>query len=188
MDGRRTPLKRLAKRNRRLWVVSPTNTPWAHASASQAAHVFDNRGHGCLRQNMHLDRRPRGCQPFEFLIASSFLWTRHELFDDLDETASLPLAQEFLPIFCRAGTAQLPEHSRKVLLRFEAAGHGDIEAAEERAMAVVNTRPQAVPSHCKDDTKVSNRLIAHALVYGETSLSGVENCAIQSGGIVRLLE
>ena len=39
---------------------------------------------------------------------------------------SLLLAQKFLPIFRWAGSAQLPEHSRKVLLRFEAAGHDDI--------------------------------------------------------------
>jgi|HubBroStandDraft_2_1064218.scaffolds.fasta_scaffold63926_3 hypothetical protein len=40
---------------------------------------------------------------------------------------SLFLAQKFLPIFRWAGSAQLPEHSRKVLLRFEADGHGDIQ-------------------------------------------------------------
>ena len=37
------------------------------------------------------------------------------------------LAQKFLPVFCRAGTAQLSEHSREVLLRFEAAGYRHIE-------------------------------------------------------------
>jgi NAD(P)-dependent dehydrogenase (short-subunit alcohol dehydrogenase family) len=40
---------------------------------------------------------------------------------------SLLLAQKFLPIFRWAGSAQLPEHSRKVLLCFEAASHGDIQ-------------------------------------------------------------
>jgi hypothetical protein len=40
---------------------------------------------------------------------------------------SLLLAQEFLPIFRWAGSVQLPEHSREVLLRFEAASHGDIQ-------------------------------------------------------------
>jgi hypothetical protein len=39
-----------------------SNTPWAHASTSRVAHLFDNRRHGCLRQNMHLDQRLRGCQ------------------------------------------------------------------------------------------------------------------------------
>ena len=33
----------------------------------------------------------------------------------------------FQPIFSRAGSTQLTEHSRKVLLGFEAAGHGDIQ-------------------------------------------------------------
>src|SRR5271165_7569547 len=42
------------------WV---SNTPWAHASTSRVAHLFDNHRHGCLRQNMHLDQRLRGCQP-----------------------------------------------------------------------------------------------------------------------------
>jgi NAD(P)-dependent dehydrogenase (short-subunit alcohol dehydrogenase family) len=40
---------------------------------------------------------------------------------------SLLLAQKFLPIFRWAGPAQLPEHTREVLLRFEAASHGDIQ-------------------------------------------------------------
>ena len=48
-------------------VISPrfkatSNTPWAHASTSRVAHLFDNRRHGCLSQNMHLDQRLRGCQ------------------------------------------------------------------------------------------------------------------------------
>jgi MFS family permease len=42
------------------WV---SNTPWAQASSSRVAHLFDNRRHGCQRQNMHLDQRLRGCQP-----------------------------------------------------------------------------------------------------------------------------
>ena len=39
----------------------------------------------------------------------------------------LLLAQKFLPIFRWAGSAQLPEHSRKVLLRFEPTGHRYIQ-------------------------------------------------------------
>jgi hypothetical protein len=42
---------------------------------------------------------------------------------------SLLLAQKLFPVFCGAGSAQLPKHSREVLLRFEAAGHGDIQDA-----------------------------------------------------------
>jgi hypothetical protein len=37
------------------------------------------------------------------------------------------LAQEFLPILCRAGSAYAPKHPRKVLLRFEATSHGNIQ-------------------------------------------------------------
>jgi len=40
---------------------------------------------------------------------------------------SLLLAQEFLPIFRWAGSTHLTEHTREVLLRFEAASHGDIQ-------------------------------------------------------------
>jgi hypothetical protein len=40
-----------------------SNTPWAHASTSRIAHLFDNRRNRCLRQNMHLDQRLGGCQP-----------------------------------------------------------------------------------------------------------------------------
>ena len=40
---------------------------------------------------------------------------------------SLLLAQEFLPIFRWAGSIHLTEHTREVLLRFEAASHGDIQ-------------------------------------------------------------
>ena len=39
---------------------------------------------------------------------------------------SLLLAQKFLPIFRWAGSTHLTEHTREVLLRFEAASHGDI--------------------------------------------------------------
>jgi hypothetical protein len=41
-------------------------------------------------------------------------------------------AQNLVSIFGRAGSAHMPEHSRKVLLRFEAAGHGDIQDARAR--------------------------------------------------------
>ena len=37
------------------------------------------------------------------------------------------MPQKFLAIFCRADSTHVAEHSRKVLLRFEAAGHGDIQ-------------------------------------------------------------
>jgi NAD(P)-dependent dehydrogenase (short-subunit alcohol dehydrogenase family) len=40
---------------------------------------------------------------------------------------SLLLAQKFLPIFRWAGSTHLTEHTREVLLRFEAASHGDIQ-------------------------------------------------------------
>jgi tetratricopeptide (TPR) repeat protein len=40
---------------------------------------------------------------------------------------SFLLAQEFLPIFRWAGSTHLTEHTREVLLRFEAASHGDIQ-------------------------------------------------------------
>jgi len=37
------------------------------------------------------------------------------------------MAQKFLAVFCGAGSAHHPEHSRKVLLGFEAACHRDIQ-------------------------------------------------------------
>jgi len=40
---------------------------------------------------------------------------------------SLLLEQKFLPIFRWAGSTHLTEHTREVLLRFEAASHGDIQ-------------------------------------------------------------
>jgi hypothetical protein len=39
------------------------------------------------------------------------------------ESRTVVLAQKFLPIFCGAGSAHLPEHSYKVLLGFEALFH-----------------------------------------------------------------
>jgi hypothetical protein len=42
-------------------------------------------------------------------------------------SASRSLVQELLAIFCGAGSAHLAEHSCKVLLRFEAASHRDIQ-------------------------------------------------------------
>jgi hypothetical protein len=41
-------------------------------------------------------------------------------------------AQNVVSIFARAGAAHMPEYSRKVLLRFEAAGHGNIQDARPR--------------------------------------------------------
>jgi hypothetical protein len=43
------------------------------------------------------------------------------------QSAGRFVAQKFLAIFCGAGSAHPPEHSRKVLLRFEAACYGDIQ-------------------------------------------------------------
>jgi hypothetical protein len=63
---------------------------------------------------------------------------------------SLLLGQKFLPIFRWAGSAQLPEHSRKVLLRFEAAGHGDIQDSHVG-------RPQHVL--CALDSMVQDKLV-----------------------------
>ena len=63
---------------------------------------------------------------------------------------SLLLAQKFLPIFRWAGCAQLPEHSRKMLLRFEAAGHGDIQNSHVG-------RPQHLL--CALDSMVQDKLV-----------------------------
>ena len=43
------------------------------------------------------------------------------------QDASRPLAQEFLAIFCRADSTHPAEHPCKVLLRFEAAAHRDVQ-------------------------------------------------------------
>jgi hypothetical protein len=39
------------------------------------------------------------------------------------------VAQKFLTIFCRADSAHPAEHSSEMLLRFEAAGHRDVQDA-----------------------------------------------------------
>lgn len=45
---------------------------------------------------------------------------------------ALAFTQNLVSILGRAGSARLSEHLRKVLLRFEAAGHGDIQDARLR--------------------------------------------------------
>jgi len=37
------------------------------------------------------------------------------------------MTEKLLPIFCRADSTHLAEHTRKVLLRFEATSHCDIQ-------------------------------------------------------------
>ena len=43
------------------------------------------------------------------------------------QRASHSMPQKFLAIFCRANSAHTPEYPCKVLLRFEAAGHRDVQ-------------------------------------------------------------
>src|SRR5882762_282017 len=43
------------------------------------------------------------------------------------KAANYSMPQKFLAIFCRAGSAHPAEHSCKVLLGFEAAGHRDVQ-------------------------------------------------------------
>ena len=43
------------------------------------------------------------------------------------ETFAVALAKDLAPILSRAGSADLAEHAREVLLGLEAACHGDIE-------------------------------------------------------------
>ena len=43
------------------------------------------------------------------------------------ETFAVALAKDLAPILSRAGSADLAEHAREVLLRFEAACHRNVE-------------------------------------------------------------
>jgi hypothetical protein len=93
--------------------------------APQELHAF----HFLMAWHPRLNTDPHHLWLREAVNSSGSQWLsqRHLMIRAGPQSASRVVAQQFLPIFCGAGSAHLPEHSCKVLLGFEAACHGNIQ-------------------------------------------------------------